>query len=75
MALRRASRGAGPGPSGSRGGHWAVVLQVPAALEGLARRWPVWAVLLTNQLLEFAADVLVVYRWHLVRPDPAQSTS
>ena len=36
-ALRRASRVAGPGPSGSRGGHWAVVLQVPGALESLAK--------------------------------------
>ena len=36
-ALRRASKVAGPGPSGSRGAHWAVVLQVPAAFEALAR--------------------------------------
>ena len=36
-ALRRASRVAGPGPSGSRATHWAVVLQVPTALESLAK--------------------------------------
>ena len=36
-ALRRASRVAGPGPSGSRTAHWAVVLQVPAAFEALAK--------------------------------------
>ena len=36
-ALRRASRVSGPGPSGSRAAHWAVVLQVPAAFESLAK--------------------------------------
>ena len=36
-ALRRASCVSGPGPSGSRAAHWAVVLQVPAAFESLAR--------------------------------------
>ena len=36
-ALRRASKVAGPGPSGSRGVHWAVVLQAPAAFEAFAR--------------------------------------
>ena len=36
-ALRRASKVAGPGPSGSRGAQWAVVLQVPSAFEALAR--------------------------------------
>ncbi len=36
-ALRRASKVGGPGPSGSRGAHWVVVLQAPAAFEALAR--------------------------------------
>ena len=35
-ALRRASRVSGPGPSGSRAAHWAVVLRSPAALDSLA---------------------------------------